>query len=233
MTKDTVVPGSNWEFNAEVTACFDDMLSRSIPGYNDMRNLCTELGLRFTHLHGDIVDLGASRGAALRPFLNQGHFCYALEVSEDMCKAMEEEFPRVQNLEIRNVDLRDPIALSGINYIKVALSVLTLQFVPIEYRARIIQNISNHMVEGGAFIFVEKITNTDSVIQELFVNTYHEFKNRNGYSLQDIEAKRASLENVLVSVTEEMNMSYLYDAGFTHVECFFRNLNFAGWIAIK
>jgi len=37
--KTSVVPGS-WVFDEHVADVFDDMLRRSIPGYNDMREIC-------------------------------------------------------------------------------------------------------------------------------------------------------------------------------------------------
>ena len=42
--KDQVMPEGKWEFNQEVTDCFDEMLERSIPAYNDMRDLVTRIG---------------------------------------------------------------------------------------------------------------------------------------------------------------------------------------------
>jgi tRNA (cmo5U34)-methyltransferase len=58
-------------------------------------------------------------------------------------------------------------------------------------------------------------------------------KGRNGYTEEEINSKRIALEGVLVPVTANWNEQLLRDAGFTQVECFWRNLNFAGWIAIK
>ena len=44
---------------------------------------------------------------------------------------------------------------------------------------------------------------------------------------------RASLEGVLVPVTAEWNEAMLHAAGFRQVECFWRWMNFAGWLAIR
>jgi tRNA (cmo5U34)-methyltransferase len=58
-------------------------------------------------------------------------------------------------------------------------------------------------------------------------------KGQNGYTEEEINSKRIALEGVLVPVTAKWNEQLLRDAGFNQVECFWRNLNFAGWIAIK
>jgi tRNA (cmo5U34)-methyltransferase len=42
--RDEVEPGEKWGFDADVTRVFDDMLQRSIPQYDVMRNACVDLG---------------------------------------------------------------------------------------------------------------------------------------------------------------------------------------------
>ena len=41
------------------------------------------------------------------------------------------------------------------------------------------------------------------------------------------------LEGVLVPVSAAMNERFLRNAGFAKVECFWRWMNFAAWIAVK
>jgi len=50
---------------------------------------------------------------------------------------------------------------------------------------------------------------------------------------EQIASKRKSLEGVLVPITARWNEDMLKAAGFRKIDCFWRNLNFAGWIAIK
>jgi tRNA (cmo5U34)-methyltransferase len=54
-----------------------------------------------------------------------------------------------------------------------------------------------------------------------------------GYTDEQIERKRLSLEGVMVPVTPQRNEQIMWGSGFTHVECFWRWINFAGWVAIK
>jgi tRNA (cmo5U34)-methyltransferase len=42
-----------------------------------------------------------------------------------------------------------------------------------------------------------------------------------------------SLEGVLVPVTARWNEELLHQEGFASVDCFWRHLNFAGWVAVK
>ena len=229
--KDQVVLNGKWEFNAEVTQVFDDMLVRSIPNYIGMRYLTTEFALAFAQKQTDIVDLGCSRGAALKPIMNKlGTTDYnfvGLEISPPMLEASRMEIP---DADIRKYDLRKgyPEFISS-----VTLSILTLQFIPIEYRQRIIQNVYNSLTPNGLFLFVEKVLGNDSYVDTLLVETYLNSKGKNGYTPEQIYAKSLSLEGVLVPVTAKWNEDMLKSAGFKHVECYWRHLNFAGWLAVK
>lgn len=228
--KDHTLPEGKWEFDQAVTDVFDEMLERSIPDYEGMRRSTTELAVRFATWKSYIVDLGCSRGAALKPIwrvLRDKVFYAGVEVSEPMIEAAKEEIPFAT---VSNIDLRKDFPFYDSSVI---LSILTLQFIPIEYRQKIIQNVYDSLKPGGAFLFVEKILGTDSFSNELLVETYLRRKGENGYNEEEINRKRESLEGVLVPVTADWNEELLRSAGFKHVECYWRQLNFAGWIAIK
>ena len=58
-------------------------------------------------------------------------------------------------------------------------------------------------------------------------------KANNGYSQDEIDRKRYSLEGVLVPLTAKWKEQLINSAGFRYTDCFWRWMNFAGWIAIK
>jgi len=242
MTTDKTVPGEKWEFNEDVAECFEDMLRRSIPQYDVMRKACFDIGKRFIEASHkrqrgrDVVDLGCSRGDAIREFVKAYgiHNRYVgVEISEPMRLAASQLFAGAIEsaiVEIRSDDLREaypPVSAC------LTLSVLTLQFIPIEYRAALVKRIHDSTVDGGALVVVEKVLGATSDLNQLEVDLYYEMKEANGYERQDIDRKRHSLEGVLVPVTAKWNEEILEKAGFSQVECFWRWMNFAGWIAVK
>ena len=232
---DKTIPDGPWLFNDGVTKVFDNMLARSIPGFEDMRSLTTQLACKYAQPNTFVLDLGCSRGGSLEPiidFLGSRQQYLGVEISDPMRKAASERFASRDaiNIDIIDMDLRldFPSVESS-----VILSILTIQFIPIEYRQNILASAYSSLRPGGAFILVEKILGANAHLNSTFVDLYYGMKGRNGYTEEEINSKRIALEGVLVPVTANWNEQLLRDAGFNQVECFWRNLNFAGWIAIK
>ena len=235
--KDEINPSGKWEFDSSVTDAFDNMLSRSIPQYQIMRDACFALASKFMKDSTHVVDLGCSRGEALAQLIDKygAHNRYiGIEISEPMLQAARKRFEGLiacSVVDIKQHDLRK----AGLPVVgaSVILSILTVQFTPIEYRLRILRDVYNSLRSGGALIFVEKVLGNTAEINDFEVEEYYKLKAENGYSQDQIERKRLSLEGVLVPVTARMNEEFLQAAGFTQVDCFWRWMNFAGWIAIK
>jgi tRNA (cmo5U34)-methyltransferase len=232
---DQTIPNGQWKFDENVTKVFDNMLERSIPGYADMRSLTTSLAVKYAIPGTAIVDLGCSRGGSLIPIveaISRDHKFIGVEISEAMRKSCIEALSVYENLnfEILDLDLRDSYPNGSAS---VVLSILTIQFVPIEYRQEILAQAFQSLVPGGAIILVEKILGFDAHINRTFVDLYYQLKGENGYTEEQINSKRKALEGVLVPVTASWNEQLLQESGFKHIDCFWRNLNFAGWIGVK
>jgi len=232
---DNVKPKLKWEFNAEVASCFDNMLQRSIPSYERMRELTAIIGLNHLSEEGTVIDLGCSAGRSLEPFVVNGHKCFGLEISEPMrkqaCKLLASDtLSQILDWDITQRRISDHWISQ---YVELVLSILTIQFTPIEYRQTIISDVYSALPVGGMFIFVEKILGNCAETNDLLVETYKKEKFSHGYSEEDIRRKAKALEGVLVPVTAKWNEDMLYSAGFKNVEMFFRDLNFCGWIALK
>lgn len=233
---DHVMPDGRWCFDRQVTDVFDDMLQRSIPQYNAMRSVVFEMAARHVRPGTAVVDMGCSRGEALAPFVStfgDANEYIGLEISEPMVAAARERFashPHGGRVTIARTDLRHefPSVTSS-----VVLSVLTLQFTPIEYRQRIVRRVLASLAPGGAFVLVEKVLGATAGLDEAFVDLFLRIKKQNGYSQCEIDRKRLSLEGVLVPVTARWNEELLRGEGFAAVDCFWRHLNFAGWVAVK
>ena len=243
---DNVEPKDKWKFDEEVADCFENMLQRSIPQYEVMRNAVANLAYDVI-VNADVVkasynilDIGCSDGLMIETLLKKfsdysgdGHFL-GVDVSEPMLlKAKHRLLEDVisHKVKIEYCDLREDFPKTIYD---VVTSILTLQFTPIEHRQSIIQQIFDCLCgKNGCFIMVEKVLGNTDKLNKLFVKNYYDKKLESGYSQEQIERKRLSLEGVLVPVTNDWNIDLLKQAGFRHVDVFWRWMNFVGYIAIK
>lgn len=234
--KDSIIPSDKWIFNQEVTTVFDDMLERSIPDYFNMRALVNDLTSKYVQNESSVLDLGCSTGGAIKDVIasvQQEVVFIGVEISEPMreqAKKNLQKFIDTKQVKIINCDLREDFPISSNS---VVLSILTIQFIPIEHRQKIISNIYESLLSGGVFIFVEKILGNDSIGNSMLEDLYYQLKGENGYTEEQIRAKRKSLEGILVPVTADWNMEMMSKAGFTNIQQFWQQLNFAGWVGFK
>lgn len=222
--------GDAFEFNSEVTGCFSNMLERSIPAYELMRDLSARIALSYMTDSSVVIDIGMSTGETINKLLEtrKNASYIGLENSDPMIESSRERFLKHHNVKIIKHDLRNEMYLPKANVI---ISSLTIQFTPIEYRLQILQNIVEQLQVGGVFIFIEKVIGSTASLDKKLVQTYYSIKKENGYSEEEIQRKKMALEGVLVPVTAKWNEEMLRMSGFNQIDCFWRCLNFAGWIA--
>lgn len=231
--RDSIVYKDKFTFNELVASCFGDMLKRSVPEHDTMRELVTIVGERYVRPNATIVDVGCSWGDAVCPFVerhNAENDFYLCDTSDPMLEVCRDRFDPIESVKVENHDIRDGLSVSNACLI---LSVLTVQFTPIEKRHRILKSFYDALSDGGALIYVEKVLGDTAELDSMMVNSYYEMKERNGYTKGQIESKRLSLEGTLIPITAKWNEDLLRASGFTQVDCFWRSLNFAGWVAVK
>jgi len=236
-TRDEIVADDSWVFDARVTDAFDDMLARSIPGYDDMRHVVTEAAIALLRPSKvgvpRILDLGASRGEALIPLLERwpDATAEAIEISEPMLDVLRERLECYPNARAVERDLTDtPLAFWNADLV---LCVLTLQFVPIETRYDLLTDIYDRLKPGGALILVEKVLGETPAGDRLLRDLYRTHKQHAGYSDEQIERKRRSLQNVLVPLPAGLLDEWLERVGFAPVERVWQSLSFVAWVAVR
>lgn len=234
--RDEIIPGKEWSFNDDVANVFDDMLGRSIPGYENMRETVIRMISPIVTNGGHILDLGCSHGEMIAKLIKDlGSSMYINYVGIDSSTAMvsraRTRFADDERVTIVHGNIADA-EMQRLRYDSI-LSILTMQFIPVEHRQDILKQIYNALTPNGCFILVEKVLGESSIGQDHLVSVYHQMKKDNGYSEEQVEAKRISLQNVLVPLRASENIRMLKSAGFSVVQPFWQNLNFLGIYASK
>lgn len=229
----------DFSFNSQVVSVFDDMVGRSVPYYDEMQRMVSELAADFATDGSNIYDIGCSTGTTIMALDGaidpaRAHVTFhGLDNSGEMLKKA------ATKLDVAN--LRHPYRLTEgdvhkglvIENTSVVTMLLTLQFIRPLHRERLLRQICEGLNDNGALLLIEKVTSGDTTFNRLFIEHYYAYKRRNGYSEMEIANKREALENVLIPYRMEENFDLLKQVGFQHVEVFFRWYNFCGIIAVK
>lgn len=234
--KQTLTKASDFKFSSKVAGVFDDMVVRSVPYYEEMQRMMGEIAADHFQDNTSIYDLGCSTGTTMICMNDSipGHIPFiGIDDSPDMLKKCEvklQEAGFVRPYYLQVADLNEGVLVENAS---VVVLCLTLQFVRPINRERLLKNVFDGMVPGGALIVIEKILAEDSLFNRDFIKYYYDLKRRNHYSEMEIAQKREALENVLIPYKLSENITLLRNVGFAHCEQFFKWYNFAGFIAKK
>jgi len=222
-----------FEFDEAVASVFDDMLSRSVPFYDEVRRLIISLILAEEADGKKVLDLGSSTAKFLLELSGKMQTAMQLKGIDNSQAMLDRARQKSQafgaELELEYADMLSyPYHDEDIivaNY--------TLQFIRPMQRTVLVQKIYNGMKEGGLFIFSEKVISGDKRLDKQMIDIYYDYKKAQGYSEYEIAQKREALENVLIPFTIEENVQMCRDAGFRQVDTIFQWANFVTFLVKK
>lgn len=227
----------DFRFDEGVARVFDDMLQRSVPFYAEIQRMTVELAQRFVQPGSAIVDLGCSIGTTLaalaRGIEDSSVRLVGLDNAAPMlarARARLEAEGVMDRCRLEEVDLNEEFELGDAS---VVIMNWTLQFVRPLNRDRVMSTIYQGLRDRACLIVFEKVLSDEPLLNRMYIDVYHDFKRRNGYSDMDIAEKRERLENVLVPYRIEDNLQLLGRNGFKVKDVFFRWYNWAGFLAVK
>lgn len=223
-----------FEFNRDVAAVFDDMVSRSVPLYTDVTMHAARWALRFYQPQTALLDIGCST-ATLLELVASGSTApmhlVGIDNSEGMLEKAREKMSATSShqWELHCAD----ISRMTLPRASVVVMNYTLQFIPVVERRALMQRIFDALVPGGLLFLSEKTRAVCPEFQETTTLFYEEFKRRQGYSENEIARKKEALENVLVPFTEPELRRMLSQAGFSHIDSAMKWNNFVSLVALK
>ena len=240
-SKDTLFNTPNehrsFTFDEQVATVFDDMINRSVPGYSAIIDMVGQLAHRYCKNGSIIYDLGCSLGASslsiTRHIEHNDYEIIAIDSSEAMVTRLKADLQNqkgaTKQIKVKLEDIRE----SEIKSASMVILNFTLQFINVKDRDQLIKKISAGMRPGGLLIISEKVSFTNMEMNSLFIDLYHKFKEKQGYSELEISQKRDALENVLIPESLEKHYERLLAADFELIETWLKYFNFASIIAFK
>ena len=220
-------------FDQNVARVFDDMISRSVPLYEDVQRAVPVLCKLLLHQSVKVIDLGCSTGTTLihlaKSWPNKQLELYGVDNSAAMLAKCHEKLVQhrledlVQTFHADICEFEFPDASAVLmNY--------TLQFVDVDKRKSLLTRICSSLRPGGFLLVSEKVAHAKPQMDDALVELYFEYKRRQGYSELEISRKRDALENVLVPLTISENECLFREAGFERIEIMLKWFNFATFV---
>ena len=228
-------PIADFRFDDDIANVFEDMVQRSVPGYNLLLQNIGVITKKYATPKTNLYDLGCSLGAGtfqLADHSPKDCIIIGIDNSEAMVKKCRANLKKIEHKQ--KIDIRlGNIESSAMKNSSVVLMNWTLQFVEPNAREGLIEKIYGSLNEGGVLVLSEKISMHDQEQETIFFNLHERFKRENGYSLLEIDQKRKAIEQVLKTETEEEHLQRLKRRGFKNIYKFFQDFNFASFLAIK
>lgn len=222
-----------FEFDEAVASVFDDMLSRSVPFYDEVRKLIISLILAEQEEGKKVLDLGSSTAKFLLDLHSKmdakmqlkgiDNSQAMLQRAAQKCQAFGAEI-ELELADMLTYDYREEDIIVA-NY--------TLQFIRPMQRMELVKKLYDGLKEDGLFIFSEKVVFEDKKLDKELIDIYYSYKKEQGYSEYEIAQKREALENVLIPFTIKENIQMCKDAGFKKIETVFQWANFVTFFVKK
>jgi len=220
---------SNFSFS-NFSSEFDKHINSSIRGYADLRNDVVSISKYFVEDETRVMDLGCSQGSLLRAIKSKNHQAKNAEyLGIDVNDSFAKHWQKEENITYWVEDITTMNFPSNLSLIT---SLFTMQFIPERKRYKLMKNIHMKLIKGGAFVFAEKFLSNEGKYQNIMDSLYHEFKRQN-FTEQEIMDKERDLRPLMKCSYEHEVMRQLNEIGFKHIQCFWRNFNFAAFYTVK
>ncbi len=167
-----------FEFDEAVASVFDDMLSRSVPFYDEVRKLLISLILSKEKEKEEmkVLDLGSSTAKFLLDLhskMSTNMRLKGLDNSQAMLDRAEQKCQAFgANIELQLADM----LTYTYHQEDVIVANYTLQFIRPMQRVELVKRLYDGLNDDGVFIFSEKVVFEDKKLDKELIDIYYEYK---------------------------------------------------------
>ena len=225
------------EFTFASVKQFDQHITQSIRGYNDLIDDIVGLSRYFVEPDTNVLDIGCSTGTLLsRLTRDVDRYMHQKDSVKFIGIDIEPKFIKSAkkattgtNTKIKNTKIQKYVFENNMSFVT---SVFTLQFISKKHRNYVIDEIYDKLNVGGAFVLCEKILPEHPTLHQMITSIHHDYK-RKSFTCQDIMDKDVSLRHMMKTDTKKQIITNLERAGFDVIDIFWQQHEFVGFVAIK
>jgi len=202
---------ASWSFRGNTFKKFDAHINKSVPLYNECRDIYLKISDFFLQDKSRIIDIGSSTGTFLIELTNrhkkndktmsfEGYDTVKQMIDFSKKKAGKKSKIKFFKKNVLSINFRKSCIVS---------SFYTLQFIPQNNRQFLVNKIYKELNWGGAFFLIEKVRGPDARFQDILNQIYMEYKTDKGYTAGEILSKSKSLKGVLEPFSSQGNLDML------------------------
>lgn len=217
---------NKFSFDQEVSLIFPDMARRSIPMYHEAHRYHAAFLVR--HFCGQpfsLIDIGASRGHFIQELCTQlqiefngdpvlGTYDFtAIDPSADMVRLMREDMTAIPSFigDIRTMqNLPAKVDVVSLFYV--------LQFLETDEEKRAALSWARRNLKDGGLLLLGQKEAIHTPVGRTLHDEYIEFRIRNGYTREEIQAKTEALRNSMWPISSYKLMTMAHNAGFSYYQ---------------
>jgi len=226
LSKQSVVNSttSTKPFSFDTIADFDEHIDQSIPDYSQLAQAIVRISQWFTKPNTAVYDLGCSTGKLLEQIPHNG-WKIGVDLSTNLLPKSHDLTDYIRE-DLRNLTFKHDTSL--------VMSIFTLQFIPPTDRLGILEKIYDSLVDGGAFIWAEKVRSETGYWEQIQSFAHYDYK-ANYFTAEEILAKERDLRRIMWPNTTAENIDLAEQAGFdlTRSEAIWKFHNFECVILVK
>jgi tRNA (cmo5U34)-methyltransferase len=204
-----------WQFDKTVAKIFNNHAVQHIPNYNQVIDLCVDI-CKQQDKSIKIIDVGCAVGETLKRLHNNGfNNLYGVDSSQSM---LDECPTNIATFYCSNQLPVGPYDIILMNW--------TLHFVKekLEYLKQIYANLN----PNGILVISDKTS-----LDPTAINFYHNYKRKQGVSNLDIQAKEASVKDIMYIDNVEWYQQTLKEIGFSKIHIVNAFWCFTTFVCIK
>lgn len=213
---------NSWTFDTpEIADKFDSHVREQLPWYDMVTDAVVYIVRNYLTEKGRVVDVGASTGNMidkLMPLLlERKATAVAIEKSPSMVDVLHQRFENHHNVTVVQGD----ITRADLQPSQVYIVFLTMMFIPVHERRRVIAKLKANLIEGGVLILVDKVADHGGYFSTVLKRLGMHWKLQQGAELGEVTTKEMSLAGVQIP----FDTSWIPEA-----KEFFRMGEFVGWV---
>lgn len=207
-----------WSFDnhGEIAGAFDNHVREQLPWYDLATGACAHIIRHFLPHDGVLYDIGASTGnitKSIKETIKERNIkVFAIEPSQEMVDIYQGE----------GEVLKERAECVDYERFDVAVLFLSLMFVPVSKREKLLSDLYSKLNKGGCMIIFDKTEPIGGYLSTVMYRLTLAGKVSTGTSPGEIVKKELSLSGVQIPVREEKHWRLVFKFG-----------DFSGWVVEK